>query len=67
MVAVAAEGWVAWVLGAWLLVYLLLAMRRVYARPWPWTVLRYGVLLVCYFVVGLLLVGGVLVAAVLTA
>lgn len=67
VMAVAAGGWVAWTLGAWLPVYLLLALRRVYARPWPGTALRYAVLLACYSAVGLVLVAGVLVAAVLTA
>lgn len=63
----ARDGWVAGGLGIWLLVYPLLAMRRVYAQPWPWTAGKYVVLLAGYWVAGLLLVGGVLVAAVLTA
>jgi hypothetical protein len=58
---------VAVALGLWFLVYLLLALRRVYARPWPWTAARYAVLLAAYALVGLLLVVGVGVAAVLTA
>lgn len=63
----ARDGWVAGGLGIWLLVYPLLAMRRVYAQSWPWTAAKYVVLLAGYWAAGLLLVGGVLVAAVLTA
>lgn len=67
VIVVAREGWVARGLGIWMLVYLLLAMRRVYAQPWPWTAAKYVVLLAGYWVAGLLLLAGVLVAAVLTA
>jgi hypothetical protein len=67
VVLVAREGWVARGVGLWMLAYLLLAMRRVYAQPWPWTAAKYVVLVAGYWVAGLLLVGGVLVAAVLTA
>lgn len=59
--------WLAAALGLWLLVYPLLAMRRVYAQSWPWTAAKYATLLAAYSAMGLLLVAGVLVAAVLTA
>lgn len=61
------DAWVTRALGLWLLLSLLLAMRRVYAQSWPWTGLKYALLLGGYSAVLVLLVAGVLVAAVLTA
>lgn len=42
--------WVAFVLLAWMPIYLLLMQKRVYAQGWPMTLFKYGVLGTCYTV-----------------
>lgn len=41
-------GWIEGLLIAWMPVYLLIMQKRVYAQGWPMTLLKYGVLGICY-------------------
>jgi Protein of unknown function (DUF3667) len=43
-------GWIEGLLIAWMPIYLLLMQKRVYAQGWPMTLLKYGVLGICYMV-----------------
>jgi hypothetical protein len=43
-------GWIEGLLVAWMPVYLLIMQKRVYAQGWPMTLLKYGVLGICYTV-----------------
>jgi hypothetical protein len=43
-------GWIEGLLIAWMPVYLLIMQKRVYAQGWPMTLLKYGVLGICYTV-----------------
>ncbi|HWS78641.1 MAG TPA: hypothetical protein VN205_09760, partial [Thermomonas sp.] len=43
-------GWIEGLLIAWMPIYLLIMQKRVYAQGWPMTLLKYGVLGICYTV-----------------
>lgn len=56
-----------WALSAWLTVYLLLAMKRVYAQSWPRTAAKFVVVLVLYAAAGVVIGTATLVGSILAA
>ncbi|MBT8114408.1 MAG: DUF3667 domain-containing protein [Arenicella sp.] len=44
------SGWIQFVTGAWIPVYMLLSLKNVYRQSWPLTILKYVVLTVSYLI-----------------
>jgi hypothetical protein len=56
-------GWIVFILGWWIPIYLFLMQKKVYKQGWIMTTLKYGVIGICYFIV---IAFGVAVAAIVS-